>query len=498
MRNVRIGILLALLLGLFSACDDGKQTFDENITVNPVEIIGTVGGVIFDASTDAPLAGVEVTVISGGNVFTVTTDETGIYSIADVPATGNIVVLYDAENYYSARQVVSFSESESDTPYASPTATVPPTWLVNSTGVLRLRVIDDDGRPVEGIPVQVNADPVFVTIDQWGNFYGQGQTTDSQNTNTLGIVQFDELPATNQIYSDNAVTVNISEYDSDGDGYPDFNGTTVSYNLRTNSETIKVIKLSRVYSGSLSISDSTMPYFTGSTIFPGTYGPGDTVYINFSREVSEDTIEVELMEKTQGGASWLIEPTVQGSLIYFDLPEDIEFNEKYYLRVYATTPDSMYFVERSVAVFTPVDGDLSVSLVEENSIDPASPIIVTFNHHIGNGIPGLNTYTGSDGIVYFDVDLDTSGQTGDSSNENDYYNSTVVLETQEDYPFWLPGYYPAASTNFSTTFKFSVPGTITINPGVTVWFRFDITSSANYKVRTPDGYTVLAISAIMP
>jgi hypothetical protein len=56
---------LAFLL-IFSAfaCDDGKRDFTEPLrqTANP---LGTVGGVVFDAGTDAPLASVTVTLVGG-------------------------------------------------------------------------------------------------------------------------------------------------------------------------------------------------------------------------------------------------------------------------------------------------------------------------------------------------------------------------------------------------------------------------------------------------
>ncbi|PKN21378.1 MAG: hypothetical protein CVU65_16960, partial [Deltaproteobacteria bacterium HGW-Deltaproteobacteria-22] len=66
-------LFIPLMMVLAFACDDGKRTFSETVTVTPVDPLGTVGGVVFDASTDAPLAGVTVTVISGGYTFNATT-----------------------------------------------------------------------------------------------------------------------------------------------------------------------------------------------------------------------------------------------------------------------------------------------------------------------------------------------------------------------------------------------------------------------------------------
>ncbi|MBU1220176.1 carboxypeptidase-like regulatory domain-containing protein [Myxococcota bacterium] len=494
MRNFKISFILLLLLAI-AGCDDGKQTFNENVTINPTEVFGTVGGFVMDATTDAPLEGVNITVISGSTTLTAVSGADGIFSVQNVPATGSVVVLMDADGYASARQIIPFEMGTGNTPFVNPVATASPAWLVPLTGSFTVRVIDDDGRPIPSHSLMLKAGPsqIWLTDDNYIN--SSGQVTTYANTNALGIAMFENLPDSGSMVSNSWIEISVPDYDQDGDGYPDYSGATYSYDLRNDSSATQLIRLSRINNSALTIYDSTMPYFTNTVVIPGTYGGGERIYLNFNREVSEDTIEVELYGAEIGSPSSIITPTVQGTLVYFDLPESIVLNEKYFLRVYATTQDFYYQYEKTVPVFTHPDGTLTVSLVKEDPINPASPIIATFSQYIGNGSPGYQTWSGLDGFVYFNADINSSSITGDSASEWGYYTTDVPMTIDEEGAYWLPSVTPG-QTNYSKTFRFTVP--YSINPGTAVYFTFDQVSTSNYRLKTADGMSLDQIQGIMP
>src|SRR5687767_14972252 len=83
--NVMRAVLLAAT-ALVASCGD-------SVSVSNTSPRGSVGGIVVDASTRAPLAGVSVTVIAGGEVFDpVVTGEDGTFRVPSVPF-GNVLAL---------------------------------------------------------------------------------------------------------------------------------------------------------------------------------------------------------------------------------------------------------------------------------------------------------------------------------------------------------------------------------------------------------------------
>src|SRR5438067_1782827 len=76
-------LVLLLALAACSPAPAPTSAGDAGLPANPT---GTVGGLVLDVDGEMPLAGVGVTVISGGATFTGPANDKGLYSISGVPA----------------------------------------------------------------------------------------------------------------------------------------------------------------------------------------------------------------------------------------------------------------------------------------------------------------------------------------------------------------------------------------------------------------------------
>ena len=495
MRRVLFLIPMIMMLGL--ACDDGKRDFKETVTVTPVDTLGTVGGVVFDAGTDGPLAGVTVTVVAGGTAFTATTDDSGIYQVTNVPATGGVLITYDLEGFLPARQQAAFPVAPGNVPYVNPTITSEPVWMFNNTGTFQVRLLDPNGTPIPSIPLQLSVPAAFYTVDQWGNVYFRGDANRVANTNAMGLAQFRDIPEMPLAGSINFPTVRVyvPEIDLDGDGNPEYASTTRNFDLHLTSDTIQVIRLGAFAGGDLTVSASNHSYFTGTPTVPGTFSSGDTVYVLFSREPDTDSLSVTLREFAQDGASWPLTPTLNGNQVSFTLPDGLTAGEMYLLTVYAHAENSGNSYVRTVPVFTTATEALQVNMARENPMVVNSPVIVTFNQYVGTGSQFYTTLNGTDGVVYFVYDLDSSGIIGDAASEYGYQTTAIALESLEESATWAPG-MAVARTGFSRRWRFQPP--LAAVAGTSVQFTFPFVSNAPYVFRTPNGDTVAPLTGPLP
>jgi hypothetical protein len=489
--------LIPLMMVLGFACDDGKRDFDETVTVTPVDTLGTVGGVVFDASTDSPLVGVNVTVVAGGHVFTATSDDAGVFQVTAVPATGSVLVIYEIEGFLTARQQATFPVAPGNVPYVNPTITCEPVWMLNNTGTFQVRILDPNGAPLPQVPLQLSLAATFYTVDQWGNVGFRGDLNRVANTNAMGLAQFRDLPELPLAGSINFPTVRIyvPEIDLDGDGVPEYASTTRTYDLHLTYDTIQVIRLASSAPGDLAVIASNHSYFTSVSTVPGTFAAGNSIYLLFNREPDADSLSVTLREFEQDGASWPLTPTITGSQIAVQLPDGLVGGEMYLLTVYAHAENAGNSYIRTVPVFTTATDAPALTMARENTMMVNSPVIVTFNQYVGTGNQLYTTLNGTDGVVYFVYDLNSSGIIGDAAAEYGYQTTNVALESLEETPTWVPG-LAVSRTGFSKRWRFQ-PSDVAV-AGTSVQFTFPFVSNTQYIFRTPSGDTVAPLTGALP
>lgn len=494
---MRSFFLIFLLLFSTFACDDGKRNFTETVTVTPSTPRGTVGGVVFDAGMDAPLANVNVTLVAGGQTFSATTNENGIFQVLDVPATGKVMVMYESEGFLPARFTAEFPQPVGNIPYENLALTVDPVWMFADSGVMQVRLLDPTGVPVGQVALQLNIPAAFYSMDTAGNMTFRGDVNRVANTNAMGLAQFRNLPELPLAGSLNfpQARVYVPEIDIDNDGNPEYASSTRIFDLHTSAGTVQVIRLNYYSAGDLHVVASNNAYFTGTPTVPGTFTSGDTIYLSFNREPDANTLSIVLREFEANGNSWPITPTINGSMVSFQLPDGLQAGEMYLLTVYAHAKNFGNAYTRTVPVFIHTNDPPTLTMTRENPMVTNSPVIVTFNQWVGTGSRWYNSLSGTNGVVYFAFDLNSSGIIGDDFAEYGYPSTNVSLDSMEDQPTWVPA-YNIVRTGFSKRWRFQPPAAAIA--GTEVRFSFPSVTNMEYMFRKPSGEPITVMTGNLP
>jgi hypothetical protein len=159
--------MLVAVAAIFG-CDNNRSVAVSN--QNP---LGTVGGQVLELDGDMPLGSATVTLQSAGGMFTAMTDANGIYTIEKVPA-GGFWLTISATGHQSAYLAGQLDGSVGNFPVANPIATVATVALFKNDYAFAVRLVDQNGAAVAGVPCIARVQARFFS-------YGYGNNT----SNTL-------------------------------------------------------------------------------------------------------------------------------------------------------------------------------------------------------------------------------------------------------------------------------------------------------------------------
>jgi hypothetical protein len=504
MKSSKLGILFSLVFLVLAACS-GEETYNEKLSVKPVEVVGSVSGIVYSGITNEPLEAVDVTIMTGATAITTVTDANGMYFFTDLPTTGQLVLLYDVAGFYGGRQLIQFPETYGDFPIRDPALSIDPIWLLSKNGTLRFKVTNSYGEPVEGHPVQISFNCSYMIQNNNTNDLScMGDFDLVANTNALGIVEFQEIPLASEVGADNFDNVDyfVPFVDLDGDGYPEYSSAGGTVSLRDTQGSIHYINLP-VYGSetAISISNSNYPALQGSTNlkFPNAIAPGGTLWMEFNTE--PDNLNIIIYDIA--GVSTPVTGTINGRNVSVVIPNTLDNTQMYYIYVYATNKMGGATVERAVPLFLVPPATLEVSnIVFDNT---TNQFFVTFNQPIGQGSTNLSITPDNYTPVYYDHDFGGTppGSIGDFTGEYGWYSSTYdflydsILDDVDTYPNFLPsGLY--GSVYFHTTWKFN--GTFALGslipPNTTIYLEFFRISNSTYSLYTVDGRNIIETIAV--
>jgi hypothetical protein len=255
MRNLSLFVATAIALG--GGCSQGVSVDNGNPN-------GTVGGVVLDASNEAPIGGATVKIVSGGSTRTAMTDMDGQFAVTKVPS-GSFILTVTQMGYVSAQITDQLAGSVGNFPVHNPSQTIGPLGLLPATGSFTVHVVDETGGPVAGLQLSGRTH-VRQVIYQNGQPSGEGAYEVAATTGMDGSATFTGLPVYGALAG---LTVDLDQLDVAvpptkimGTEIYDFLGLVQAFHLNGLQSSAQVIHLAGPNTA-LAILDSNIDYLRG-------------------------------------------------------------------------------------------------------------------------------------------------------------------------------------------------------------------------------------------
>ncbi len=266
----RAGALLFLCSAF--ACSN-----DAAVSVSNKAPLGVVGGIVLDAINEAPLAEVDIEVISGGRIVaTAKTGADGLFSVGGVQA-GTFFVNYKKSGYVTIPQFQgSLNGAVGNFPIDNPIATLPPLGLIPSTGTFTVKVLDDTAKPVAGVSLTARPQIRYVEYSngsrfQRGNYNvlamtdmnGLAEITGLPDVVKLGTFTLNDVGIQNEYYSKlDRLWIDVAPIKDPQSGVFQFLGLTTFFDMSRPASQVPTISLAGPNDG-LIVVDSNLEYLNG-------------------------------------------------------------------------------------------------------------------------------------------------------------------------------------------------------------------------------------------
>jgi hypothetical protein len=328
---------------------------------------GTVAGIVLEAGSEAPLAGVTVKIVTGASTQQATTDASGVYRVGHVPS-GPFVAQLDAADHVPVFLTGNLMGAVGMTPVSDPQITLAPIGMLASTGKFRLRLIDDRGSPAPKIAISARTRIRWVDYSMAGGPVAQGSYAVTGTSGDDGIVELDGLPDYSSLYgigyapypynstlldylSVDVPPVQVMGSDaysflggtfgfyvnhlSNSSGYPYPPGTDVPTVVLAGPLTsLQVIDSNIEYLRGITGGAAQAPYYaiSGSVVPP----TGEVITIAFNEAVDKNGLRAQLT-RADGSIS-PIQPTVKidTNLLTLETTDPLDAGQRYNLVLYVT------------------------------------------------------------------------------------------------------------------------------------------------------------------
>lgn len=428
----KLGLVVALLA--VAACDNNR-----NVAVTNSNPLGTVGGRVLDLDGEAPLANAMVTLESAGATMTATTDMSGTYTLAKVPA-GAFFLTIAMSGYESAYIPGTLSGAVGNFPVSNPQTTVPTVELFKTDTMFAVALVDDRGAPVMGVPVTARPQVKYFAYDYPYGTGGSsfptltpfGQYAVNAVSDANGIATFSGLPATVAL---NMINVNGTELFVDVPPITIMGSTTYRWAGATfpldptrvtqpggfpggTANTITIPLVGPNYP--LSVVASSIDYLVTKASSPvGSVVPTDKpLSITFNQAVDEKTLRAQLLDENGASLGNLAATFAAGNIVQLAPPATFNAGKRYNLVVHADPLSYAGNGGKPYNVTAPffTAGAATVTLTAALTPATGAPlpaagkvVLLTFSEPVGLG----NASTAALPCVawYETIDLDNSGGT---------------------------------------------------------------------------------------
>ena len=476
--DVGLGALLLCACGSKSPNKDGitggNQSPNNVTLVAPSTPRGTVSGQILTAELTG-LSGATVNVSVGepqsdvggtGGTWNTTTDAQGNFTMQFLPAGSQATVTASASGYATVRTQVFIPVSAGNFPIDNGNAAVGPLMLTALTGQLKLLVVDHNGVPVQKAKVVVEGTPAGTDLSSTASTYGAplGVVVVPSTTDTSGSVTVSGLPAADELARIGGnYTVTIPAI-LDSSGNPISGGKVVQYAAQgiVLDPSVRVIQLPDARAGAFALVSSNAQSLLN--VYPpldNLFQITDPIYLVFNQAVQQPSFTAILTNEygtttisttatfSQNGNMVTLQPNtplVAGQEYNLSIRADsLDDGSSLFLRGFFFAGDPATPVPFALPTQAPVGGGGAIEWIDQGMpgnglLDPGEQVVVYFNESVG--------WTGvqSSLQLFFDVDLDNSGRTGDAQGELGFttgfslINDEPTNDPMSAFPLFASGY----------------------------------------------------------
>ncbi|HJZ87908.1 MAG TPA: hypothetical protein VKN99_22190 [Polyangia bacterium] len=453
----------ALGLALTAAASCGG----DEVQVNNSSPSGSVGGMVVDAATRAPLKDVQVKLIAGAQTMMQKTDMGGVFGFRGVPA-GAVLLSMHLDRYVDAVDREVLPGAAGQFPTGNGAVTVGPLGLLAASSSFTVRVVSVRGEPQNMVVLSARTRVQQVDFSDPAGV-ARGELTVHATTDTGGLAKFTDLPDFASLAGliPDLVTVQVPPFrvGSTPESQYDFPGLQVNFNLAQLGSTVPTIVLAAPPTGLALLASNVATLFGVSlgTDLSSVVASTDTLFAVFNLPIDGPSLRVSLLDEL-GAEVTGYQAAADGSLVKVLPGASVLPGREYNLTIEATGLGVGTVFRRTVAgpFFTrPSTTDAAIaSLCQE----PGGYLRVTFNEPVGTGNPGTNYLAGGNCALWFVADLNGSGAVGDYPGErgNPSCNGGIPFYAEEPDP---PG--PVGLSGFTTRWHFPIPQVATgpLGPG---------------------------------
>lgn len=407
---------------------------------------GSVGGIIVDAVTRAPIEGASISVLAGSTTKGPTQSAAdGLFTFTDVPA-GEVLVMIDGpegSSYQSAWIHEFLDDTAGDFPAAN-TVTMGPIGLVAGSTDFTLRVLDQTGRPVSEYPVTLRH---FVEYVDFGSAPASsgGEVLLTRTTGTDGRITFEGMPDYFSMSPSINDTVLLMLPPLDAGGVFGYAGGSQLMSMRSLGDPTPDVILDPAFETQLRVRASTVPTLGGG----GGTNPVATVlatngviHVAFNLPI-QNSATVVISDEL--GAPIANQPTVTISddnlTMGFGndpLPPGAEYN--IFIHAVSAVGDVNVSGDFAASFFTAaLTDDVTVTNINR---DPVNQVVtIEFSEPVGIGQGQSVSLSGGNCVLYFNAnlaDVTGAGLIGDAPSERGNDTCNVTLSSAEPDPPGVP------------------------------------------------------------
>ncbi len=459
---------------------DTITNHNNNTNVNvPANPVGTVSGQVV-ASDLSPLADAAISLVVGNAAapLTTTTDASGSFRFAGIPAGAQVLVTITKPGYATMRGTSTVPSSAGNVPINDGNASFGPVMLTQLNGAVRYLVTTPQGRPATGARATLRVSPAgqLVLSNNDSSTFQQNQVVVNAVVDAQGLLVFGGVPTPLELsrFSNGQYQLFIDALDANADGIPETAGhvSTDSATSVLASGGFRSIVLGFPGTSAFFAESSNLTSLRAVTDLDplrNTLRANETIQLVFTHPVAPASLQVRLTNEygdallpvtAQLGVGGYVATVTPGAGGY---TVGAEYNLE--VRAVSSQTGAMWSVSGFYYVGEANPADVSIARVSYQETATTGPTSTQLNGNevvfVHFTVPIATTFGGQlQAFINSDIGGPTPGVVGDAYGEVGYHTGFTVYAMEPTAPVatripFETAVFPLVMSGYTTRWAFS-------------------------------------------